>query len=173
MNAIEIADLSYAYKKADAVQGLNLTVPKGKCYGLFGRNGAGKTTTMKCLLNLLRPQAGKIRVFGFDPARDEVEVKRRLAYVPDAVAFYPWMSVRETLDYLCSFRDRWNRDTAGGKEVECGWVKDKFGLSWQITPTILLELMQDPRKAPHVMKAMMKMVKLDVDVLKQAGEQAA
>jgi ABC-2 type transport system ATP-binding protein len=111
MNAIEITDLSYAYKKADAVQDLTLTVPKGKCYGLFGRNGAGKTTTMKCLLNLLRPQAGSIRVFGFDPARDEVEVKRRIAYVPDAVAFYPWMSVRETLDYLCSFRERWNRDT--------------------------------------------------------------
>lgn len=111
MNAIEIADLSYAYTKTDAVHGMNLTVPKGKCYGLFGRNGAGKTTTMKCLLNLLRPQAGRIRVLGFDPSRDEVQVKRRIAYVPDAVAFYPWMSVRETLDYLHSFRERWNRDT--------------------------------------------------------------
>jgi predicted 3-demethylubiquinone-9 3-methyltransferase (glyoxalase superfamily) len=66
----------------------------------------------------------------------------------------------------------WDKLSAGGKEVECGWVKDKFGLSWQITPTILPELMQDPRKAPHVMKAMMKMVKLDVEALKQAGEQA-
>jgi ABC-2 type transport system ATP-binding protein len=52
-----------------------------------------------------------VRVFGLDPAKDEVEVKRRLAYVPDQVAFYPWMTVRETLDYLASFRDRWNRDT--------------------------------------------------------------
>lgn len=109
--AIEIKDLVYAYGHAEAVHGLNLTVPAGRCYGLFGRNGAGKTTTMKCLLNLLRPQRGTVRLFGLDPARKDVEAKRRLAYVPDFVAFYPWMTVRETLDYLASFRSKWNRDT--------------------------------------------------------------
>lgn len=111
--AIRIDDLTYAYRRAEAVRHLNLTVEPGKCYGLFGRNGAGKTTTMKCMLNLLRPQHGRIRVFGIDPAVEEVSVKRRLAYVPDQVAFYPWMTLRETLDYLASFRDRWNRDTEG------------------------------------------------------------
>jgi len=109
--AIQIENLSYAYGRAEAVHDLTLTVQPGRCYGLFGRNGAGKTTTMKCLLNLLRPQRGEVRVFGLDPARHEVEVKRRLAYVPDQVAFYPWMSVRETLDYLSSFRVHWNRKT--------------------------------------------------------------
>jgi ABC-2 type transport system ATP-binding protein len=109
--AIQIENLSYAYGPAEAVHDLNLTVEPGRCYGLFGRNGAGKTTTMKCLLTLLRPQRGQVRVFGLDPARHEVEVKRRLAYVPDQVAFYPWMSVRETLDYLASFRAHWNRKT--------------------------------------------------------------
>src|SRR4051812_33374447 len=108
--AIEIRGLSYSYGRGEAVHELNLTVPAGRCYGLFGRNGAGKTTTMKCLLNLLRPTQGEVRVFGLDPAKDEVEVKQSLAYVPDSVAFYPWMTVRETLDYLASFRDRWNRD---------------------------------------------------------------
>lgn len=53
---------------------------------------------------------GTVRVFGLDPQKDEVAVKSRLAYVPDAVAFYPWMSVSETLDYLASFRVHWNRD---------------------------------------------------------------
>src|ERR1043166_9341269 len=110
---IEIAGLSYAYGKAEAVHGLNLKVQPGRCYGLFGRNGAGKTTTMKCLLNLLRPRGGSVRVFGLDPAKHEVEAKRRLAYVPDYVAFYPWMSVRETLDYLASFRSHWNCTTDG------------------------------------------------------------
>src|SRR5512140_3188146 len=109
--AIHIEDLTYAYGRAEAVNRLSLNVRPGRCYGLFGRNGAGKTTTMKCLLNLLRPQSGSVRVFGMDPARREVDVKRRLAYVPDQVAFYPWMTIRETLDYLASFRDNWNQRT--------------------------------------------------------------
>jgi len=92
---IEIKDLVYTYGKGDAVHGFNLQVQPGRCYGLFGRNGAGKTTTIKCLLNLLRPRQGSVRLFGLDPAKNEVEVKRRLAYVPDFVAFYPWMTVRE------------------------------------------------------------------------------
>ena len=108
---IQIENLAYAYGRAEAVHDLSLQVQPGRCYGLFGRNGAGKTTTMKCLLNLLRPQRGQVRVFGLDPAKAEVAVKRRLAYVPDQVAFYPWMSIRETLDYLASFREHWNRKT--------------------------------------------------------------
>jgi ABC-2 type transport system ATP-binding protein len=107
---IEIKNLTRRYGKLDAVNGLNLTVQPGRCYGFFGRNGAGKTTTIKCLLNLLRPTTGSVRVFGLDPQKDEVAVKSRLAYVPDAVAFYPWMTVRDTLDYLASFRAHWNRD---------------------------------------------------------------
>jgi ABC-2 type transport system ATP-binding protein len=109
--AIDIRNLAYSYGKAEAVNDLSLRALPGRCYGLFGRNGAGKTTTMKCLLNLLRPQRGQVRVFGLDPANVEVEVKRRLAYVPDQLAFYPWMTVRETLDYLGSFRERWNKKT--------------------------------------------------------------
>src|SRR5580765_109680 len=108
--AIQINGLTYTYGRAEAIHDLHVTVRPGSCYGLFGRNGAGKTTTMKCLLNLLRPLNGTIRIFGLDPIRHEVEVKRRIAYVPDYVAFYPWMTVRETLDYLASFRAHWNRD---------------------------------------------------------------
>ena len=108
---IEITNLHYRYDKADAVHGLNLKVMPGRCHGLLGRNGSGKTTTMKCLLSLLRPQQGTVRLFGMDPAKDEVAVKKRLAYVPDYVGFYPWMSVQETLDFFASFRDRWNDRT--------------------------------------------------------------
>ena len=109
--AVQIDNLNYAYGRAEAVHDFNLQVQPGRCYGIFGRNGAGKTTAMKCLLNLLRPQRGQVRVFGLDPGKHEVAVKRRLAYVPDQVAFYPWMSVRETLDYLASFRAHWSRAT--------------------------------------------------------------
>ncbi|MDQ3346814.1 MAG: ABC transporter ATP-binding protein [Acidobacteriota bacterium] len=108
---IDISQLVRRYGRTDAVAGLNLQVQAGRCYGFFGRNGAGKTTTIKCLLNLLRPTAGAVRMFGLDPARHEVAVKSRIAYVPDAVAFYPWMSVRDTLDYFAGFRARWNAQT--------------------------------------------------------------
>jgi len=108
---IEISGLVRRYGRTDAVNGVDLRVEAGRCYGFFGRNGAGKTTTIKCLLNLLRPTSGEVRLFGLDPARHEVAVKSRLAYVPDHVAFYPWMSVRETLDYFASFRGHWNLDT--------------------------------------------------------------
>jgi len=107
---IELENLVRRYGKLDAVHGLSLKVRAGRCYGFFGRNGAGKTTTIKCLLNLLRPTSGTVRVFGLDPQKNEVAVKSRLAYVPDAVAFYPWMTVRDTLAYLASFRTHWNRE---------------------------------------------------------------
>jgi ABC-2 type transport system ATP-binding protein len=106
---IEINQLHRRYGKLEAVNGLSLKVRRGRCYGFFGRNGAGKTTTIKCLLNLLQPTSGTVRVFGMDPSRQEVEVKSRLCYVPDAVAFYPWMTVSQTLEFLASFRNKWNR----------------------------------------------------------------
>jgi ABC-2 type transport system ATP-binding protein len=113
--AIDIRNLTRTFGKSAAVKDLSLTVRRGTVHGFFGRNGAGKTTTIKCLLNLLRPTSGSIRVFDLDPTRSDVEVKRRLSYVPDSMAFYPWMSVRQTLDYFASFRDRW--DTGVEKEL--------------------------------------------------------
>ena len=91
---IDITDLVRRYGRTDAVNGLNLRVQPGRCYGFFGRNGAGKTTTIKCLLNLMRPTSGEAQGVRHRPARDEVAVKSRLAYIPDHVAFYPWMTVR-------------------------------------------------------------------------------
>ncbi|MDB6021757.1 MAG: 3-demethylubiquinone-9 3-methyltransferase [Pedosphaera sp.] len=65
----------------------------------------------------------------------------------------------------------WKKLSAGGKEVQCGWLKDKYGLAWQIVPTILPELLKDkdPAKAHRVMQAMLQMVKLDIKKLKQAS----
>jgi predicted 3-demethylubiquinone-9 3-methyltransferase (glyoxalase superfamily) len=68
----------------------------------------------------------------------------------------------------------WQKLSIGGQEVHCGWLKDKYGLSWQIVPTILGEMMSDPdpKKTERVMKAMIQMKKLDVQALKQAYEQS-
>lgn len=106
---IEVEELVRRYRTTDAVHGLNLNVQPGRCYGFFGRNGAGKTTTIKCLLDLLKPTSGSVRVFGEDPSRDDPAIKRRFAYVPDQVSYYPWMSVRQWFAYLASFREKWNQ----------------------------------------------------------------
>jgi len=108
---IEINHLVRRFGRTEAVNDLSLRVRRGQCYGFFGRNGAGKTTTIKCLLNLLQPTFGSIYLFGLNPQQHEVDVKARLAYVPDTVAFYPWMTVRDLLEYLASFRRNWNRQT--------------------------------------------------------------
>ncbi|MEO5647051.1 MAG: VOC family protein, partial [Chitinophagaceae bacterium] len=61
----------------------------------------------------------------------------------------------------------------GGKESQCGWLRDKYGLSWQIVPAILARLLQDkdPKKANNVMQAMLKMKKIDIATLQQAYDQ--
>ncbi len=67
----------------------------------------------------------------------------------------------------------WEKLSAGGETNQCGWLRDKYGLSWQIVPTILGELMQDkdPEKSGRVMKAMLQMHKIDIEGLKKAYEQ--
>lgn len=67
----------------------------------------------------------------------------------------------------------WSRLAEGGKEIQCGWLTDRYGLSWQIVPTILPELLQhkDPEKRKRVMEAMLEMVKLDIDGLRSASEE--
>ena len=77
----------------------------------------------------------------------------------------------QTQDEVDSY---WEKLSAGGGPVECGWLKDKFGLSWQIVPTVLPELLSDPdpEKSQRVMKVMLTMKKLDIRALKQAYEKS-
>lgn len=81
-----------------------------------------------------------------------------------SVSFQIHCETQEEVDHY------WNRLLEGGEEVQCGWLTDKFGLSWQVTPTILGELLgdPDPAKSGRVMVAMMKMVKLDIAELQAA-----
>jgi len=64
----------------------------------------------------------------------------------------------------------WDKLSAGGRKDRCGWLQDKFGVSWQIIPTILSKLMQDkdPERSKRVMQAMLQMDKIDIDKLQQA-----
>jgi predicted 3-demethylubiquinone-9 3-methyltransferase (glyoxalase superfamily) len=82
----------------------------------------------------------------------------------EAVSFVVYCETQVEVDRY------WKKLSAGGREVQCGWLQDKFGLSWQIVPTILNKLMtdKDPVKAQRVTQAMLKMVKLDLKKLKAA-----
>jgi predicted 3-demethylubiquinone-9 3-methyltransferase (glyoxalase superfamily) len=82
----------------------------------------------------------------------------------EAVSFMVNCETQEEIDYF------WDKLSAGGKEVQCGWLKDKFGLSWQIVPVEFFEMISNgtPEQSDRVMTAMMQMVKMDLSKLKQA-----
>ncbi len=86
----------------------------------------------------------------------------------EAVSFQVHCETQDEVDHY------WDKLSEGGdpKTQQCGWLKDKFGVSWQIVPKILEELMQgkDPAKPQRVMQALLQMKKLDIDALKQAAE---
>jgi len=84
-----------------------------------------------------------------------------------AISFFVKCETQEEVD------DLWAKFLEGGEPQQCGWLTDKFGVSWQIVPTILGEMLQDKdaEKATRIMQAMLKMVKLDIKLLKQAYEQ--
>ena len=84
----------------------------------------------------------------------------------EAISFFVHCENQEEVDYL------WEKLSTGGEKGQCGWLKDKFGVSWQIVPNILGELMSDPdaEKARRVTKAMLQMTRLDIKLLKQAYE---
>jgi predicted 3-demethylubiquinone-9 3-methyltransferase (glyoxalase superfamily) len=84
----------------------------------------------------------------------------------EAISFQIHCETQEEIDYY------WSRLTEGGKEVACGWLKDKFGLSWQVVPTLLLEMLadKDQDKVDRVTKAFLKMKKFDIEQLKRAFE---
>lgn len=80
----------------------------------------------------------------------------------EAVSFQVPCETQEEIDYY------WTKLTEGGQESQCGWLKDKYGLSWQIVPTVLSPLLRDSTKSERVMKALMQMKKFDIATLLQA-----
>jgi predicted 3-demethylubiquinone-9 3-methyltransferase (glyoxalase superfamily) len=85
-----------------------------------------------------------------------------------AYTFNEAVSLVVNCDTQDEIDDYWNKLTNGGQESQCGWLKDRFGVSWQIVPAILGKLMNDPERAPRVMQALMKMKKFDIDTLLNA-----
>ncbi len=122
---IRITALGKRYGELKAVDNLDLTIDKGEVFGLLGPNGAGKSTTILMLLGLTEPSQGAVRVCGFDPTRQPLEVKKRVGYLPDDVGFYDDRSGLENLLFTAQL----NRIPKAEALRRAGLLLDQVGLT--------------------------------------------
>ncbi|MCP4420399.1 MAG: ABC transporter ATP-binding protein [Chloroflexi bacterium] len=108
---IKVEGLTKSYGKVEALRGVDLEVRQGEVFGFLGPNGAGKTTTIRCLLDLIRPNSGVVRVLGIDPQADPVAVRARIGYLPGELSMEDNLSVERQLRYYRDLRGNkidWN-----------------------------------------------------------------
>jgi ABC-2 type transport system ATP-binding protein len=118
--AIHTQKLMKSYGSVRALRGLDLEVRQGEIFGYLGPNGSGKTTTIRCLLDLIRPNGGTVRVLGIDPQADPVAVRARVGYLPGELHFDENMTVEGALRYLNSLRADKH---AGGHMADWDYVR--------------------------------------------------
>ncbi|MFK0255293.1 ABC transporter ATP-binding protein [Streptomyces sp. NPDC090445] len=123
--AVEARGLRKEFDDKVAVDGVDLTVPRGSFYGLVGPNGAGKTTSLSMITGLLRPDAGTVRVAGHDVWQDPYEAKHRIGILPDGLRLFERLSGRELLRYTGRLRELPSADT----EARAGELLDVLGLT--------------------------------------------
>ncbi len=105
---IDAADVRKRFGRHEVLRGATLSIPRGAIVGLVGTNGAGKSTLIKCLLGLLRPDTGRVQLFGENSWTLSAENKGRLGYVPQTVQLYPWMTVDQVVRYVAAFYPHWD-----------------------------------------------------------------
>ncbi|HEV7226146.1 MAG TPA: ABC transporter ATP-binding protein [Pirellulales bacterium] len=96
----------------EVLKGLSLEVQPGQTFAFLGRNGAGKTTTIRMLLGLLKPDGGSIRVLGLDPAKHEIEVRKRVGYLAEDQQMFGWMKIEEIVRFMAPFYPTWDHELA-------------------------------------------------------------
>lgn len=121
--AIEIQQLHKSYGQVKALRGVDLSVHCGEIFGFLGPNGAGKTTTIRCLLDLIRPNSGQIRILGLDPQKDSLAVRRRVGYLPGELHIEDNLTVEGALRFFNHLRGNladWNyvRQLAGRIDLD-------------------------------------------------------
>ena len=99
-HAIEAAALTRMYGRAVGVEGIDLRVGRGECFGFLGPNGAGKTTFIRLALGLIRPTSGRVAVMGHDVARDRMGALAEVGYLPGELGLYPSLAGGRVLDAL-------------------------------------------------------------------------
>ena len=98
--ALNLSNLCVSYQAVPILKGLDLQVRRGEIYALLGGNGAGKSTTINAMLGFVRPLAGAVHVCGIDVAADVSAARAMMAYVPENVALYDYLSARENIAYF-------------------------------------------------------------------------
>jgi predicted 3-demethylubiquinone-9 3-methyltransferase (glyoxalase superfamily) len=138
--------------QAEAAANLYVSIFKDSKIVSVSRNGAA---VMSVTLEL---EGQRLHAFNGGP---------HFKFTP-AISLFVDCETQEEVDEL------WGKLSAGGEESRCGWLKDRYGLSWQIIPKVLGQMLQDqdPKKARNVMQAMLKMSKIDIAGLKRAYAQA-
>ncbi|KKM86710.1 hypothetical protein LCGC14_1276250 [marine sediment metagenome] len=99
-NAIEIINLKKNFNDIHAVDGINLTIPKGSLFGILGPNGAGKTTTIRMLSTVLHPTSGNAKILGFDLKQEAKEIKKRIGVCPQELVIYPRLTAKENINLI-------------------------------------------------------------------------
>ena len=100
---IHTQGLTKTFKGVNALESLDLKVPRNSIFGFLGPNGAGKTTTIKLLLGLARPTSGSAKIFGLDSVTDSTEIRKRVGYLAQDPRYYEGMTARETLRFTARF----------------------------------------------------------------------
>lgn len=103
-SAILVEGVHKKYGRVHALRGLDLAVQQGEIFGFLGPNGAGKTTTIRCMLDLIRPNSGSIRVLGIDPQDAPQAVKAQVGYLPGDLQLGGGFTPRSFLQYICRLR---------------------------------------------------------------------
>ena len=103
---IVIDNLYKSYGKVQAVKGISMRVEQGEIFGFLGPNGAGKTTTIRCMLDVIRPTAGTLRVLGLDAQRDKMELHQHIGYQPGDVRLPGQMTGKQIIDYFSRLQGR-------------------------------------------------------------------
>ena len=109
-----------------ALRGVDLEVQRGEVFGFLGPNGSGKTTTIRCLLDLIRPDAGTLRVLGLDPQRESVTVRAQIGYLPGELHIDDSFTVEAALRFFSRLR---------GNHVDWAYVRelaDRLSLDLQL-----------------------------------------
>ena len=99
-----MADVTKRYRGRGGIEQVSLSVAGGEVLAFLGPNGAGKTTTIRLLLDLIRPEAGQVRLFGLDPRADGTAVRRRVGYLPGELSLYDRLTARELLTHFAHLR---------------------------------------------------------------------